>query len=105
MNPSKLNIGKINKSLLDTKNEHILKEITVNQWKNTSQVTNWFNNIKNKITLSFMNFDVESFYPSISIDLFTDAINYAKTITSIDDDQLSTIMQSRKTLLFNNNEP
>ena len=105
MNPSKLNIGKINKSLLDTKNEHILKETTVNQWKNTSQVTNWFNNIKNKITLSFMNFDVESFYPSISIDLFTDAINYAKTITSIDDDQLSTIMQSRKTLLFNNNEP
>ena len=52
-----------------------------------------------------MNFDVENFYPSISIDLFTDAISYAKTITNIDDDQLSIIMQSRKTLLFNNNEP
>ena len=35
-----------------------------------------------------MNFDVENFYPSISIDLFTDAISYAKTITNIDDDQL-----------------
>ena len=43
-----------------------------------------------------MNFDVENFYPSISIDLFTDAISYAKTITNIDDDQLSIIMQSRK---------
>ena len=52
-----------------------------------------------------MNLDVENFYPSISIDLFTDAISYAKTITNIDDDQLSIIMQSRKTLLFNNNEP
>ena len=51
-----------------------------------------------------MNFDVENFYPSISIDLFTDAISYAKTITNIDDDQLSIIMQSRKPLLFINNE-
>ena len=54
---------------------------------------------------SFLNFDVESFYPSILIDLFTDAISYAKTITDIDDDQLSIIMQSRKTLLLTNNEP
>ena len=52
-----------------------------------------------------MNFDVENFYPSISIDLFTDAISYAKTITNIDDDQLSIIMQPREPLLFNNNQP
>ena len=48
---------------------------------------------------------LKTFIPSISIDLFTDAISYAKTITNIDDDQLSIIMQSRKTLLFNNNKP
>ena len=52
-----------------------------------------------------MNFDVENVYPSISIDLFADAISYPKTITNINDDQLSIIMQSRKTLLFNNTEP
>ena len=52
-----------------------------------------------------MNFDVENFYPSISIELFTEAINYAKTITNIDNDQLSIIMQSKKTLLFYNDEP
>ena len=52
-----------------------------------------------------MNFDVENLYPCILIDLFTDAISYAKTMTNINDDQLSIIMQSRKTLLFNNNEP
>ena len=48
---------------------------------------------------------MENFYPSISIELFTEAINYAKTITNIDNDQLSIIMQSRKTLLFYNDEP
>ena len=96
INPSKSDIGKISKSLLDTINENILKQTNVNQWKNTAQVITWFKNIKSKKTSSFVDFDVENFYPSISIDLFTDAISYAKTITNIDDDQLSIIMQSRK---------
>ena len=52
-----------------------------------------------------MNFNVENFYLSISIDLFTDAISYVKTITNINDDQLSIIMHSRKHLPLNNNEP
>ena len=51
-----------------------------------------------------MNFNVENFYLSISIDFFTDAISYVKTITKINDDQLSIIMHSRKHLPFNNNE-
>ena len=102
---SKSDIEKISKSLLDTINENILKQTNVSQWKNMSQVITWFKNIKSKKTSSFVNFDVENFYPSISIDLFTDAISYAKTITNIDDDQLSIIMQPREPLLFNNNQP
>ena len=98
INPSKSDIGKISKSLLGTINENILKQFNVNQWKNIAQVITWFKNVKSKITSSFVNFDIENFYPSISIDLFTDAISYAKTITNINDDQLSIIMQSRKPL-------
>ena len=92
INPSKSVIGKIGKSLLDTINGNIIKQTNVNQWKNTAQVITWFKNIKSKKTSSFVDFDVENFYPSISIDLFTDAISYAKTITNINDDQLSIIM-------------
>ena len=95
----------MSKSLLHTINENILIQTNVNQWKNTSQLISWFKNIKSKKASSFVNFDVENFYPSISIDIFTDAISYIKTITNIDDDQLSIIMQSRKALLFNSNEP
>ena len=105
INPPKSDIGKISKSLLDTINENILKQTNLNQWKNISQIITWSKNINSKKTSSFVNFDVENFYPSILLDLFTDAISYAKTITNRDDDQLSIIMQSRKTLLFNNSEP
>ena len=96
INPSKADIVKIRKSLLDTINKNILKESKFNQWKNTSEVITWFKNINNKKKTSFINFDVENFYPSISVELFTEAINYAKTITNIDNDQLSIIMQSKK---------
>ena len=102
INPSKSDIREISKSLLDTIN--IFKQTSVNQWENTAQVITWFKNIKSKKTSS-VNFDVENFYPSISIDLFKDAISYAKTITNIDDYQLLIIIHSRKTLLFNNNGP
>ena len=104
INPSKPDFGKISQSLLDTINANILKQTNINQWKK-SQVITSFKNIKSKKTSSFVNFDVENFYPSISIDLFTGAISYAKTITNIDDDQLSMIMKSRKTFLFNNIRP
>ena len=80
INPSKSDIGKISKSLLDTINKNIIKQSNVNQWKNIAQVITWFKNIKSKKTSSFVNFDVETFYPSISIDLFTDAISYAKPL-------------------------
>ena len=80
INPSKSDIGKISKSVLYAKNKNIVKKSNVNQWKNTAQVITWFKNIKSKKTSSFVNFDVETFYPSISIDLFTDAISYAKPL-------------------------
>ena len=54
---------------------------------------------------SFLNFDVENFYPSISEKLLTDAINFAKSSANITEQDLSITMQSRKTMLFQNSEP
>ena len=48
INPSKSDIGKISKSLLDSINENILKQTNVNQWRNTPQEITWFKNIKSK---------------------------------------------------------
>ena len=47
-----------------------------------------------------MQFDIESFYPSITRGLVNKAIEFAKTIVDIPDEDLSIIMQSRKTLWF-----
>ena len=104
INPSKSDKGKISKTILDKINQTIINKTKVNQWKNTSEVIKRFENITNKKHSSFINFDVENFYSSVSLKLFTDAINYARNKIDINDQELAIIMQSRKTLLFQNGE-
>ena len=48
-----------------------------------------------------MVFDIESFYPSISKNLFIRAIQFARQITEIIDEAINLIMQDRKILLLN----
>ena len=78
---SKSSTGKISKVILKKINQQIQLITKVNQWKNTSSVIEWFNSFENKERLSFMVFDIKSFYPSISENLFIKAIQFAKKIT------------------------
>ena len=75
------------------------------KWENTSDAISWFKNINNKKKSSLLNFDEENFYPSISVKRLIDAINFAKSSANITERDLSIIMQSRITLLFQNSEP
>ena len=78
----------------------------VNQRKISQAEVAWFKNKnRNKNNASFIVFDIESFYPSISTKLFHKAINFVKTVCDIPDKDISIIMQSVRTLLFNNRNP
>ena len=105
INPSKSEISKIGRHILDKINKLLLSSKNVNQWKNTSNAINWLENINNKKQSSFLNFEVENFYPSISEKLLIDVINFAKSSANITEQDLFITMQSRKTLLFQNSEP
>ena len=48
-----------------------------------------------------MQFNIEQFYPSILKELLLKAITHAKTLVNISDEEINTIMHSRKSLLFN----
>ena len=48
-----------------------------------------------------MIFDIENFYPSIPLELFNEALNFAKVLTDISETDVSIMMQAHKTLLFN----
>ena len=71
----------------------------VKQWKNSSAVIKWFRNMENKPNCSFFIFDIQDFYSSVSL---SEELNLEKKYTN---DEISILMQSRKTLLFTDGEP
>ena len=51
----------------------------------------------------FIVFDIENFYPLISLKLFNEPLNFAKTLTDISETDVSIMMQACKTL-FNDSK-
>ena len=100
INPAKSEIGKVSELFIENINTKVRELSSVNQWRDSDAVINWFQNIKNKNKCIFIQFDIEEFYPSISKDLLLKAIDYAKGFVNISNDKTKTIMHSRKSLLF-----
>ena len=105
INPSKTDLGRVSKQLLDRINKDLQAEMKVNQWKNTNSVIKWFKKIENKESCRFLQFDIESFYPSITKELFRNAIDHAKKHVRITSKEIDIILQSRRTLLFHLQKP
>jgi hypothetical protein len=100
INPTKTNLGKISKSILDRVNGEVRKATGFKQFKNTKQVLDWFNNLPEKKTLRWLKFDVTAFYPSITMELLNKSIQYAKTLTHLTDTEEKIIFHCRKNILM-----
>lgn len=101
INPAKSEIGIVSKRILDDINTSLKERLSVQQWKNSSDVTTWFNSIARKDRCVFTCFDICDFYPSISEELLQKALDFAEQVTSIQAQERNIIMHSRKSLLFN----
>ena len=74
------------------------KKTKVNQWRNTSTVTNWFKNPADKQKWKFIKFDITELYLSLSEDLLN------KLFTTIAENVISAIKLACKSLLFSKDE-
>ena len=100
LNPTKPEIGKVSKKILQCKIERIKQITGHNLWKNTDEVVKWFSNLKQKHKLSFVQFDVENFYPSITLELIEKALAYASQFVDITPEDREVILQSKKSTLY-----
>lgn len=105
INPTKPEIGKISKQILEKINTKIRAATGMNQWKNTNEVISWYNRIENKNSQSFICFDVCEFYPSISEELLIKALDFAEEHSAISDLDRHIVTQAKKSLLYNDNTP
>ena len=100
INPAKSELGKVAKTIVENINKTVRKKLHCNQWRNTSNVIDWFQNITDKGNCIFIQFDIEEFYPSITKHLLLKAIEHAKLYTSITQQELDIILRARKSLCF-----
>ena len=83
INTMKSEIGIVSKRILDKINNNIRSKTCLVQWKNSFEVIEWFNKIKNKKSLNFLKFDIEKFYPSITSIELSNALTFAENYIKI----------------------
>ena len=86
INPSKSGLGQVSKSILENINQHLVKLLHVNQWKNSASVIEWFRNIEDKKNCTFIKFDIREFYPSSTKTIFDKDLLFAKQYHDISND-------------------
>ena len=68
INPSKSELGKVSKQILEKINKIIVQHLNVNKWKNSKSVIKWFTALENKTDCSSSNLIYEnSILPSQKI--------------------------------------
>ena len=105
LNPTKQELGKVSKQKLEKIVSVVKEKSGLQLWKNTASVITWFKNLPNKKQLKFIQFDICEFYPSISNQLLTKAIKFAENYVAVSDDDKKLFYQTKKSFLFNNNQP
>ena len=103
INPTKSEIGRVSKKILDKINSAVARGAGVQQWKNTRDTLDWFNEIPSKEEHSFIAFDIVNFYPSISQDLLDRALEFASAFINIPAEDREIILHAKQSLLFDEN--
>ena len=73
-------------------NSTISKNSKLNQWKNTNNVINWFENSKFNASYCFIKFDIVKFYPSITKKTLIKAFEFAENFLPITDKDTNLII-------------
>ena len=105
INPSRPEIGKVAKKILEKVIVIVRHKTKLQQMKNTTAVINWFKAIKNKGSQKFIKFDVVNFYPTISEELLQLAINWAREYVDISEEEEKIIFEAKNSLLFKDGTP
>lgn len=99
INPTKSEIGRISKTILERVNKQIKDQLGLIQWVGTAEVIDWFKNLNNKNSSTFIQFNIVDFYPSISKDLFETALEFAEIYSDISKNEID-ILNCRKSIMI-----
>ena len=65
----------------------------------------WFSSIENKRRKNFIQYDIVDFYPSISKNLLSNAINFARNHINISEEEEKIIITAKNKILISDRQP
>ena len=68
-------------------------------WQSNREAKAWFKALRSSKKLSFLVFDIKSFYPSITPELLENAIRWAEKFETITEQDKELFRESRRALL------
>ena len=104
INPTKPELGKISKQKLAEILKQVRQKSGLTQWKSDTSAIQWFQQLEHKEKLRFLEFDIESFYPNITRELLTNAIQWASTMVDIPQEDIDLIMLTKMSILVSGGE-
>lgn len=84
----------VSKEYVDNINKIVRENTNIKQWRKTDVVVSWLKNTENNSL--FIKLDIVDFYTSMLKELLLEAVNFAKSKKSIDDEFIKTILHACK---------
>ena len=98
INPTKTEIGKVSKNIIEKLVTTIMLVTSINLWRSTKEVISWFSSADIKKNSAFISFDIVSFYPSISEKLLNKALTFSNNYSKITEYEKNAIIHAKKIL-------
>ena len=105
LNPTKSELGKVSKKMVERINSELRKKTMLKQWRRTREARDWFNGLTERQEKTFLKFDVESFYPSISDVLLMAAFEWASTLVTVTEEEKEVVNATKMSLLYVDGQP
>ena len=105
LNTNKSNLGKANKEIVKKTDDNLSSKLKAIHWQSTADVITWFCGLENKERSTFIKFDIDQFYPSITQELLRKSIEWAETLVEITDEEKHIIYSTKQNVLYWNGKP
>ena len=99
INPTKSELGRISKQILERINKELRSRNRHMQWTSSEQVIEWYSGLE-KFKYKFIKFDIVEFYPSISEELLDKAIKFSRQYIEVNEEEIKIVKHAAKSVLF-----
>ena len=99
INPSRSDVGRISKKILDRVIPVLRGKTSLYQWINTDSVIDWFKGIEEKRKMKCIQFDISNYYPAISPTMLNKSLLFAMAKADMKRCEVDVILNARRTVM------